>query len=377
MASLNGNQCYTPTGINIFYNTRLFLREMVYWSVTYFNSVFNNIGSEEDVFGRLYYTPTSYILMLRMILPKQTADRFGFLFGQYIIILRELVTAVINGNQELVNQKAEELYKQLQEVSDFIWQTFPGLDKEVLSNLFADYVRLEIETINAYIAHDYSGIIEIYDKNIENAENIADYLSQGIINLITAAPRIPSSPEDQNRSICVNYDEMQVILNITLFWVELVSWFRAYRVSVMADIGNQEQLYERLIKVTVDFGNLLKTFMDPDIVDIQIQLIQEYIVLVDEMLKARINNDIDEMNRFYKLAVDNIHQRAEFLGEVFPGLSAEEWESRLIKMHSTLIQMGGEFLSGNYALNIALFDDLIDQAADLGFIIEESLFGFF
>jgi hypothetical protein len=145
----------------------------------------------------------------------------------------------------------------------------------------------------------------------------------------------------------------------------------------MADLYNQNELYQRLIRVTTDFGDLLKTFLDPAIVDIQISLIQEYIELMDQLLKARMDGNIDEMNRYYQLAVDNIHERSQFLGSAFPGLNAEEWESQLIKMHSTLVQMGGEFLSGNYALNIALFDDLINQAEDLGFIFVDALFGFF
>lgn len=366
MADINGTRCFTPAAINIFFNARLFLREMVYWSRTFFGSVFHGVGSESEVFARLYYTPTNFGQMLRLVIPRQFADYFEFLFQQYTVVMRELVTDVVNGQQENINEKVTELYSYFQQIEEFLIGIFPSIDRNLLRGLLWDYVTLEIEMINAYTMQDYSKIIQLYDDNISNADDIADQLARGIMDYITV---IPATQESINgKELCLTYEELDVILDIAMFWVDLISWFRAYRISVMANVGDQDELYNRLIRATTDFGDLLKQFVSPEIVDPQIALIQEYIDLMNRMLEARMAGDIDEMNRAYNFAVDNIHARAEFLGEVFPGLSAQEWENQLTRMHSTLVEMGGEFLSGNFARNIALFDDLINIAEDLGFV---------
>jgi hypothetical protein len=368
MGYLNGVECFTPTGINIFFDTRLFWREFVYWTRAFFRSVFLGVENTQDVFAKLFYIPDSYAYMLRLILPRHVANEYGELFTRYIIILRELTTAVIGGQTEMINEKVSELYRNSEERAIFLSGVFPSLDKDVLEEMFNTFIRCEIEEINAYVTQDFSRLIEIYDNLIIQMNLIADYISRGIIDLITAAPR------GQDVFPCVNYEDLNNILNISMFWIDLVSWFRAYRISVATNIGDQEELFQRLIRVIDDFGNLMKKYIDPAIVDVQMQLLLEYIDLMDRMLTARISGNVEEMNRVYLMTIDNINERAEFLGESFPGLNVLEWRNQLLRMHSLFIDMAGEFLSGNYDQSIAMFDGLIDLAEDMGFLFVDAIF---
>lgn len=368
MGYINGVECYTPTGINIFFDTRLFWREFVYWTRAFFRSVFLGVENTQDVFTKLYYIPDSYAFMLRLILPRHVANEYGELFTRYIIILRELTSAVVEGQTETINEKVAELYRNSEERAVFLSGVFPSLDKDVLEEMLNAFVRCEIAEINAYVTRDFSRLVQIYDNLIAQMDIIADYISKGIINLITAAPR------NEDVFPCVTSEQLNIILDIALFWIDLVSWFRAYRISVATNIGDQDELYERLIRSVTDFGDLMKMFIDPAIVDVQVRLLREYIDLMDQMLSARISGNVDEMNRIFMLTIDNINERAAFLGESFPGLNTTEWRNQLLRMHSLFIDMAGEFLSGNYDRSIAMFDGLINLAEDMGFIFVDAIF---
>lgn len=379
----NNNQteevCITSTQVNIVFDTRLFWRELIYWTTSYLNSVFTGIGNSAEEYAKLLDTPAGYSYMLRLILRRPVADRYRTLFGRYIIILRELVNAVLNGDTEMINEKVTELYRNSAERAEFIAGVFPSLSKDVLEDMLNTFVQLEFEEINSYVSQDYSRTVEILDNLLLHADNMADYFSQGIINLITAAPVYESnsmadSTYNQDSGICITNDELDIILRIALFWIELAGWFRAYRISLMAGTGNSELIYNRLNQHLINFGNDLKTFLDEETVDTHIMLLREYVSLMDQMLNARISNNVEEMNRIYRLTVENINARAEFLASVFPSLSADELRNRLTTIHSYFIEMAAAFLSGEYTRNIAIFEALINLAEEIGYYFIESLF---
>ncbi|GAB1475548.1 hypothetical protein MASR2M70_03800 [Bacillota bacterium] len=360
--------CITPTQGNIIYNLRVFRREMVYWARVFFNSVFADIGSADDVFTRLYYVPTGYAQTLRFIMDRRDAETFEQQYQQYIVQLRELIMSALRGDATGVETSISRIRANIKARSEFMASAFPDLDKEVLEEMLWTITQYEIEEINAYITQDYSRIIEIYDNLIEQSDRTADYMASGMIKLINAAP-VPGSAADRRNeapTVCVTPEDLDIILKMALFWVDIVTWYRAYRVSIMAGIGKGEVLLDRVIRKTEEFGELLRLFVDEEVANTQVKLLQEYLLLMDRHLRARMDGNVEEMNRLYKLAVDNIEERAAFYAEAFPGLDADAWRNQLLKLHSTLIEMGGEFLAGNFTRNIQIFDALVNQAEDMG-----------
>ncbi len=364
-----GNECISSTQANIIYNERLFRREIVYWGRVFFNSVFANIGSEEEVFARYYYTPSAYLYTLRFILSRKVTEEIEGRYQRYIILIREIVGSALRGDAEGAEAGVAQLYMNVGERAQSLSEIFPDLDKEVLEEMLGRITQYELEQINAYIAQDHSRLIELTDNIIAQADKTSDYVASGIIKRITAAPvpgSIAEGRSSTNQPVCVTPAELDIMLDIATFWIELVTWYRAYRVSIMAGIGDEEELHNRLIRETEDFGDLLKTFVDAEVADTQVRLVQEYLLIMDQHLRARAEGNVDEMNRLYRLAVENIEERAAFYDASFPGLDAEEWRNHLLKLHSTLIDMGGEFLAGNYAQNILIFNSLINLAEDMG-----------
>lgn len=132
--------CITPTQINIIFNSRLFWRETVYWSRALFNSVFLGIGNSQEVFARLFNTPTGYAYTLRLILERSVADEYGILFRQHTVLLRQLLSAAISGETNLINEAVSDLYQNAEERAIFLSKIFPSLDKAVLQNMFDKFI---------------------------------------------------------------------------------------------------------------------------------------------------------------------------------------------------------------------------------------------
>lgn len=375
--NLTDIECFTSTQMNIIFNSRLFWRELIYWSRGLFNSVFFNIGDSEAVFARLFATTPEYAQTLGLILNRQIVEKFRSVFNLYTVILQGLLSAVFSGDENQVNEQVSRLYRNSEERAEVLSQIFPSIDKATIEGMFNTLTALEIEEINANIRQDFEGIIDIYDNLIMVSENIADYISQGIINLITAAPLLENTTEeDLLQELCVDHDTLEIILDISMFWIDLVAWARTYRISIMADRPNQKELLERVMKVITDYGDALKNFLDDEIVDEHVELMQEYIRLMDRLMDARLEGNIDEMNHVYQLTIDNIDERAIFLSAIFPSISLTQWRNQLIKLHTSLIDMATQFLTGDYKQSIVVFDGLIDQAEDMGSFFIEGLLRF-
>ncbi len=371
--------CITFSQANIIYNARFFWRQIIYWTRAFFNSAFEGIGNVEETYARLYNTPARFAYMLQLIIGRPASERYLALFNEYIVLLRQLVTAVLKGDTSGINESMSLLNINSEDMANLLSQIFPSLNKDVLKDMIDTHRRFEIEEINAYVSRDFSRIIEIYDNLEKHTDKMADYIAKGVIDLLTTVPESGSMQsweafKAQDQRNCITYNELNTILNIALFWVELFEWFRTYRISIATGMGNEKQIADRLIQVTVDLGNYLKTFFDEETVDAFILQMQEYLKLMGQLLEAQSANNIEEVNRIYQLLIYYLDQSAEFLYSFFPSIDKEEWKNELYRMNTNLINMGTLFLAGDYSTNIQIFDDLINQAEDLGFHFVEVLF---
>lgn len=368
-----GTECITFTQANIIYNSRLSWRELVFWLRAFFDSVYFGIGDSLEVFRQLYSTPNNYAFTLRFILGRNTAGKYASFFNQYVINVRELVRATEDGDAENINARIANFSRIIENQAEFLAETFPTLEKNIIIELLTDFTILLIEEINSYILLDYASQLEIFDRLLTQTDNIADYLSFGIINLITAAPN-PQVPVNRKSSnVCITFDEFNLIMKSALFWVNLILWFREYRISVMANLGNQEELFNRLIQTTEDYRNALKGFFDDEVIESEMNLVLEYIELINELLNARLAGDVERMNQIFLKTIDNIQKRGAFLNANIPLDDGGDWTDQLIRLNTNLINMSTQFLTGNYAGSIEIFNGLINQAEDIGSALTEAL----
>ena len=141
-------ECITFTDENIIYNTRIFWQELVYWTRVYFNSVFMDIGSADEVYARLYNTPVRYISMLHLVLGRPISERYLQLFNEHNVLMRQLIEAVANGDAEAIDETLALFNRNMEARISLFSEVLPTLDEDVMRDLLSTYAQYEFEEIN-------------------------------------------------------------------------------------------------------------------------------------------------------------------------------------------------------------------------------------
>jgi hypothetical protein len=322
------------------------------------------------MFGRLYLESLDIGNMLQIVFGRENSENYSQLLSQFAIILRDLISAQLEGNTDEVNQNINRLYEDVDQRAAFLEAINPYWSEAEYKNLFGTYIQYIVDEANALATGDYARDIEIYDRLNAHTNIMGDVFAEGLYNYITSG-----SPPVRAGEQCITYEEMNEIFGIRMFWFELVTWIRNYMFSRYLNLGSTEAVYQRLLQVPVDYINVLKQIFGDTVTEDYIQLFYTYIELIDAFITAQIEGNIDE-NRITQLLYKNADERAAFIASLNPYWDETEWRNRLYNNLRSTIDESTSFLAGNYARNIDIFSTLLDQAESTGNYFAEGLFNY-
>lgn len=159
-------------------------KDMSIWTRAYVYSAYAGIGSQEVIFERLYRIPADFGSTFRLIFGNEIADQYSNLLSNQIIILREIITAQINGNIDEVNQNTQRLYQNASDRAALLARINPFWNQKEWENLMRSYLGMTLDQSTRILAKDYPGEIIIFDRILFAAGLIADYFSLGLHNYI-------------------------------------------------------------------------------------------------------------------------------------------------------------------------------------------------
>ena len=175
-------QCITFSQMNLITNSRQIWRTITAWSRANLISRYAGVGTKEALFAKLYDEFSHYGEMLRLIFGAEFAENFTWLLNEYIIALRELVTAQQEENQEEVARTLERMYRNAAERARLLAQANPFWDDgadaiEAHMPLFYRWIELITLLITAQIEGNVDAVNEITRLLYANAEEIALFLA--------------------------------------------------------------------------------------------------------------------------------------------------------------------------------------------------------
>lgn len=369
-------ECITYSQMNLIFNSRVYYRRLITWTEAYIISRYFGIGTDEDLFGRLYLESLDIGNMLQIIFGREYSEEYSQLLSQFAIVFRDLVSAQLAGDTEAVQQNVDRLYQNVADRADFLAALNPYWSAEEYQSLFDDYIRYVIGIANAVASEDFSRAIELSDSLTAHANLMGDVFAQGLYSYITSGPDTGNAPP-QNGGQCITYDEMNAIFGIRMFWFDFVIWIRNYMLSRYKGLGNVNEVYTRLRQVPVDYINALRQIFGDAVAEDYIRLFDKYLALLDDFLTAQMENNIDEINRVTQLLYQNADERAAFITSLNPDFwNEEEWRNRLYNNFRSTIDESTTLLTGNYATNIDIFSRLLDQAESTGNYFTQGLFNY-
>lgn len=73
------------------------------------------MGTAEEQFERLYMEALDIGNMLKITFGREYAEQYSYFLGQFAILTRELISAQLEGNTEAAAQRAEDIFRNVDE----------------------------------------------------------------------------------------------------------------------------------------------------------------------------------------------------------------------------------------------------------------------
>jgi len=367
-------ECITYSQMNMIFDIRIYYRRIMTLTRVYMRNRYYSIGEADVLFDRLYLESMELGNMLHLNFGRANSDRYSQLLSEFVITLRELITAQIEGNTDGINRNVERLYQNINERAAFKASINPYWSEAEYKNLFGIYVQSLIEEANALASGNFSADIALYDRFTEITNRLGDIFAEGVYNYITSGSSLPAHDSEK----CITYEQLRTIQNIRMFWFDLTVWTRRYLLSRYLEIGTAEEVFNRLKQVAVDYTNELKGIYPEGLEADLLQQLNEYLDLVNNYITAQQEGNVDEINRIIQLLYQNVSNRAALQAKANPFLEENEWRNRLNHMQvQGLINQSTAFLAGDIARSLDIYIDLLNQAESMSDFFALSLFNYF
>jgi len=365
-------QCITYSQMDLISNARIFYRRLTIWTRAYIIGRYLGIGTEEELFGRLYLESSAFGDMVRIFFGRESAERITNLINEYTIILRDLISAQLQGDADAVRKNVDRLYRNADRRAEYLASINPYFDETIWRNLLYAYTQYTLEVANAFATGDYTENIKIYDILTALTDRMGDYFAQTLYDYITSGAVIPEGSQEVP---CITYEEMNEIYDIRKFWYDLATWTRAYMQARYFGVGNVDEVYARLRQVPEDYVKNLRRFFGETAGGSELRAeLSTYLDLIDALITAQMEGNIDEINRVTTLLYRNADERAASVTSVNPYWDVEEWRTRLHNNLRSTIQQSETFLTGDYARNLETYSRILDLAESTSGYFAQGLF---
>jgi len=185
-----------------------------------------------------------------------------------------------------------------------------------------------------------------------------------------------SVSEHRTTSPGITPEQMNLILRSSVVWIHFATWIREYLASIYAGFGNQEAVMQRLNRISTEFGNIFGIVFGVHVTEKYINLISDFIKILESFVTAQINGDANAVNEYTKQLYNNADQSAAFLSQINPYWQENEWKSLLYEFIRLTIQESSTLLDKEYTKNIDVFDKILSHTSEIGDYYSQGLLNY-
>lgn len=173
------------------------------------------------------------------------------------------------------------------------------------------------------------------------------------------APNAPSTPDFTG---IMEEEQLALISNLRQLWMQLAIWSRSLIVSTAGNLGDIQMIIDRLMYLPEAFAKVLGQYFEPQEADQFSELLQEHVSTLTALISAEKNSNDQMVNQETKNLYGNADRMAAYLVSINSYWNLEQWKDVLSDYIEMLLADLVTRLSGNYAREIDIFDDLQTQA---------------
>ena len=175
---------------------------------------------------------------------------------------------------------------------------------------------------------------------------------------------------------CITYSQMNLIFNARFYYRRLTTWTKAYLLSRYFGIGTMEAQFERLYLETLDIGEILQIIFGRQAAEEYSQLLSQYAIIANELIIAQLAGDLETVNRSVERLYQNVDARADFLQNLNPYWSGEEYRNLFYGFIEHVIELANATAARDTAREIEHFDALNEHTDRMGDTFAEGLYAY-
>lgn len=180
----------------------------------------------------------------------------------------------------------------------------------------------------------------------------------------------------KNENKDISAGELNLIFRARMLWRDLATWLRSYLISTYAGLDIQQAISERLYRIPLEYGNILKLFFGDKITEDYINLLSNYVKIFEFLFNAQKSGDINAVNEYTRQLYENDNQRAAFLSSINPYWQEDTLKSLMYSFTSKTIDESTTFLTREYQKNIEIFDSILNDTTIMGDYFSEGLLNY-
>lgn len=160
---------------------RLAWLQHVYWTRMLIISIIERLADEKDVTDRLLKNPYDIANIFTRFYPSDVRNTIANLLTEHLKIGADLVKALRDDNKEEAARFNRQWYQNEDEMADAFSSINPYYNKETVKEMLYRHLDLIKQEVSESLLKNYPADINTFDKIEQQALEMADYFSLGIM----------------------------------------------------------------------------------------------------------------------------------------------------------------------------------------------------
>lgn len=187
-------------------------------------------------------------------------------------------------------------------------------------------------------------------------------------------PNGPEEPTGRTEEPMISLGQMNFLFEVRTLWREMATWTRAYLISRFAGQAIAEDVFQRLYRIPLKFGDLMKLVYGDQVSEQYAQIISSQLALTKEIIDAQIAGNIDLVNEKVRELYNRTESRAKFISSINPYWLESDVRNLINTYHQYTLEQITTLLTADYARNIDIYDRLLQHADTIGNYFVQGLY---
>lgn len=167
--------------VNLLQEMNLAWIEHILWTRMLLISIAENLNDLDATEARLLKNPKDIANIFRKYYGANIANTIETLLTEHLVIGKDLIIALKNGNQKLAQQLNTKWYKNADDMAEAFSSINPFYPKEEIRHMLYEHLRLTTDEVSNRLKKDYAADIRAYDMVQKEIIKMSDFFVNGIV----------------------------------------------------------------------------------------------------------------------------------------------------------------------------------------------------